>query len=90
MVNIKTAILVSVTDALSTTMTNQGVNPSIKVNADPVYGQNAQFIDFIVPGIMAFIVYLLTTLLTLLAFVGERTTGTLERVLSTPIQEVKW
>jgi len=89
-VNIKTAILVSVTDALSTTMTNQGVNPSIKVNADPVYGQNAQFIDFIVPGIMAFIVYLLTTLLTLLAFVGERTTGTLERVLSTPIQEVKW
>jgi len=36
---------------------------------------------------MAFIVYLLTTLLTLLAFVGERTTGTLERLLSTPIQE---
>ncbi len=86
-VNIKTAILGSVADALSTTMINQGVNPPIKVNTDPVYGQNAQFIDFIVPGIMAFIVYLLTTLLTLLAFVGERTTGTLERVLSTPIRE---
>jgi ABC-2 type transport system permease protein len=86
-VNIKTAILGSVGSALTTTMTNQGVNPPIKVNADPVYGQNAQFIDFIVPGIMAFIVYLLTTLLTLLAFVGERTTGTLERLLSTPIHE---
>ncbi len=86
-VNIKTAILGSVGDALTTTVTDQGVNPPIKVNNDPVYGQNAQFIDFIVPGIMAFIVYLLTTLLTLLAFVGERTTGTLERLLSTPIQE---
>ena len=86
-VNIKTAILGSVGDALTTTMTDQGVNPPIKVNSDPVYGQNAQFIDFIVPGIMAFIVYLLTTLLTLLAFVGERTTGTLERLLSTPIRE---
>ena len=86
-VNIKNAILGSVADALTTTMTDQGINPPIKVNTDPVYGQNAQFIDFIVPGIMAFIVYLLTTLLTLLAFVGERTTGTLERLLSTPIQE---
>jgi ABC-2 type transport system permease protein len=86
-VNIKTAILGSVGDALTTTMTDQGINPPIKVKSDPVYGQNAQFIDFIVPGIMAFIVYLLTTLLTLLAFVGERTTGTLERLLSTPIQE---
>ena len=86
-VNIKNAILGSVGDALTTTMTNQGVNPPIKVNSNPIYGQNAQFIDFIVPGIMAFIVYLLTTLLTLLAFVGERTTGTLERLLSTPIQE---
>ncbi len=86
-VNIKNAILGSVANALTTTMTDQGVNPPVKVNTDPVYGQNAQFIDFIVPGIMAFIVYLLTTLLTLLAFVGERTTGTLERLLSTPIQE---
>ena len=52
-----------------------------------MYGANAQFIDFFVPGIMAFVVYLLTTLLTLLAFVGERTSGTLGRLLSTPLQE---
>jgi ABC-2 type transport system permease protein len=86
-VNIKNAIIGSVADAVTTTMEDQGINPPVKVNSDPVYGQNAQFIDFIVPGIMAFIVYLLTTLLTLLAFVGERTTGTLERLLSTPIKE---
>ncbi len=59
----------------------------MKVNSDPVYGEGAEFIDFFVPGIMAFVVYLLTTLLTLLAFVGERTSGTLERILTTPVKE---
>lgn len=36
---------------------------------------------------MAFVVYLLTTLLTLISFVGERTSGTLDRLLSTPLRE---
>ena len=52
-------------------MENEGLNPPIKVNSDPIYGQDAEFIDFFVPGIMAFVVYLPTTLLTLLAFVGK-------------------
>ena len=86
-VNIKTAITGSVADAVTTTMENNGVNPPVKLSTDPIYGQNAQFIDFVVPGVMGFIVYLLTTLLTLLAFVGERTSGTLERLLSSPIRE---
>jgi len=86
-VNIKNAIDGSVADAITTTMEDQGVNPPVKINSYPIYGQNAQFIDFVVPGIMGFIVYLLTTLLTLLAFVGERTSGTLERLLSTPLRE---
>jgi ABC-2 type transport system permease protein len=86
-VNIKNAIIGAVADSITTTMENEGINPPIKVNSDPVYGQDAEFIDFFVPGIMAFVVYLITTLLTLLAFVGERTTGTLERLLATPIKE---
>jgi ABC-2 type transport system permease protein len=86
-VNIKNAIIGAVADSITTTMENEGINPPIKINSDPVYGQDAEFIDFFVPGIMAFVVYLLTTLLTLLAFVGERTTGTLERLLATPIKE---
>lgn len=86
-VNIKTAITGTVADAVTTTMENNGINPPVKLSTDPIYGQNAQFIDFVVPGVMGFIVYLLTTLLTLLAFVGERTSGTLERLLSSPIKE---
>lgn len=86
-VNIKNAIIGALADSITTTMENEGINPPIKVNSDPVYGQDTEFIDFFVPGIMAFVVYLLTTLLTLLAFVGERTTGTLERLFATPIEE---
>ena len=86
-VNIKSAITGTIADSITTTMENEGINPPIKINTDPIYGKDAEFIDFFVPGIMAFVVYLLTTLLTLLAFVGERTTGTLERLLATPINE---
>lgn len=85
--NIKNAIQGSVLSSLSTTIQDQGVKSPVTISTDAVYGANAQFIDFFVPGIMAFVVYLLTTLLTLLAFVGERTTGTLERLLSTPLRE---
>jgi ABC-2 type transport system permease protein len=85
--NIKNAILKTVNQALSDTLTAEGVNPALKVTSDPVYGKDAQFIDFFVPGILAFVVFLLTTLLTLITFVGERSNGTLERVLASPVTE---
>lgn len=85
--NIKNAIMKTVSQALSDTLTAAGVNPAIKVVSDPIYGKNADFIDFFVPGILAFVVYLLTTILTLITFVGERSNGTLERVLASPVTE---
>ena len=85
--NIKTAILKTVNQALSDTLIAEGVNPALKVTSDPIYGKDAQFIDFFVPGILAFVVYLLTTILTLITFVGERSNGTLERVLASPVTE---
>lgn len=88
-VNIKTAITQTVSTALSDTLTENGVTPAIEVNSDPIYGEDAEFIDFFVPGILAFVVYLLTTILTLITFVGERSSGTLERVLSGPVTEGK-
>lgn len=86
-VNIKNAIYGAVADALTTTLNKQGFKSPITINTNPIYGNNAQFIDFFVPGIMAFVVYLLTTLLTLITFVGERVNGTLERLLATPLTE---
>jgi len=87
-VNVATAVTRAVTDAVMATMSQENVEMPITIDADsPVYGKNAEFIDFFVPGIMAFAVFLLTTLLTLLSFVGERTSGTLERLRASPMRE---
>jgi ABC-2 type transport system permease protein len=51
--------------------------------------KNARYIDYFVPGVMAFAITLFTTLLTLLAFVGERTSGTLDRLRVTPVTETE-
>jgi ABC-2 type transport system permease protein len=85
--NVKNAILKTVNQALSDTLSAEGVTPALKITSDPIYGKDAEFIDFFVPGILAFVVFLLTTLLTLINFVGERTNGTLERVLASPVTE---
>lgn len=85
--NIKNAIIQEVNQALSDTMTAEGVKPALNITSDPIYGKDAEFIDFFVPGIVAFVVYLLTTILTLITFVGERSSGTLERVLASPVTE---
>ncbi|MGZ7095982.1 MAG: ABC transporter permease, partial [Methanobacterium sp.] len=87
--NIKNAIYGAVTDAMTTTLNEEGFKSPVTINTYPVYGNDAQFIDFFVPGIIAFVVYLLTTLLTLITFVGERVNGTLERLLATPLTEAE-
>ena len=86
-VNIASAVLRSVTDAMMTTISQAGRELPVIINDSPIYGKGAEFIDFFVPGIMAFAVFLLTTLLTLLSFVGERTNGTLERLIASPMKE---
>jgi len=76
-----------VNDALLATTEQLGVQPPVIVQSEAVYGQNAKFMDFFVPGIMAFAVYMITILLTLITFVGERTSGTLQRMLATTLNE---
>ncbi len=51
--------------------------------------KNARYIDYFVPGILAFAITLFTTLLTLLAFVAERTSGTLNRLKVSPATEAE-
>jgi ABC-2 type transport system permease protein len=87
-VNVASAITKSVSDAILKTMEDMDVEAPITLDTDnTIYGKNAKFIDFFVPGIMAFIVFYLTTLLTLISFVGERTSGNLERLQTTPLRE---
>lgn len=86
-VNIASAVATAVRDAVRQTIDDIGGGMPVTVSESPVYGENAEFIDFFVPGIMAFAVFLLTTMLTLLAFVGERTRGTLERLKASPMRD---
>ncbi len=63
------------------------------INFDNQYAftraKNATTTDSLVPGIIAFAITVFTTLLTLLAFVGERTSGTLDRLRVTPATEAE-
>lgn len=86
-VNVASAIATTVRDALRETVSEMGGQMAIELEESPIYGENVKFIDFFVPGIMAFAVFILTTILTLLAFVGERTRGTLERLKASPMKE---
>ncbi|MHB8605053.1 MAG: ABC transporter permease [Thermoplasmatota archaeon] len=74
-------------EALQAALAEKGFKSPIGVVHDDVYGHNAAFLDYFAPGVMCFAIYLFTTLLTLLAFVNERTQGTLSRLLVTPLTE---
>lgn len=86
-INVADSVMQVFNDAVQQTIAQSGLEPPVSLNRTAVYGQNADFMDFFVPGIMAFVVYILTTLLTLITFVGERTSGTLDRLSSTPLRE---
>jgi ABC-2 type transport system permease protein len=87
-VNVANAITKSISEAVLKTAQEAGQDLPMKVDAeDAIYGKGAKFMDVFVPGIMAFVVFLLTTMLTLISFVGERTSGNLERLQSTPLRE---
>ncbi len=76
-------------EAVQATLQEKVGKAPIAVETTFAYAADAKFMDFFVPGIMAFAVLMFTTLLTLLAFVGERTTGTLARLLVTPVREAE-
>lgn len=87
-INVANAIIRSVNSAVLAAMKDAGRESPITVDSEnAIYGKNARFMDFFVPGIMAFVVFFLTTLLTLISFVGERTSGTLDRLMATPLKE---
>jgi len=63
------------------------VTPPIVVSQNLVYGEGAEFIDFFAPGVMGLAAMMVTFMLSILSFVRERGTSTLDRLLSTPATE---
>jgi len=63
-------------------------NASLAV--EPVYaygGGNTRFIDYFAPGVISFAIMMVTTMITIILFVNERRTGTLQRLLASPAKE---
>lgn len=71
--------------AMQKTVSSAGASLPVTVQTTYAYAEGARYVDFFVPGIMAFAAMAFTTLLTLLTFVSERTSGTLSRLLVTPV-----
>jgi ABC-2 type transport system permease protein len=63
------------------------IKTPLGITTEKVYGEDTKFIDFFAPGIMVLAGLLVTFILTIVAFVRERTTSTLERILTTPVTE---
>ena len=63
------------------------VLPPITVSEERVYGEGSEFIDFFAPGVMGLAAMMVTFMLSIISFVHERTTGTLDRLLTTPATE---
>lgn len=61
--------------------------PPMTVSEERVYGEGAEFIDFFAPGVMGLAAMMVTFMLSIISFVHERSTGTLERLLTTPVTE---
>lgn len=64
-----------------------GVVSPIVVVPELAYGQNARFIDFFAPGVMGLAAMMVTFMLSIISFVHERSTSTLDRLLTTPVTE---
>jgi ABC-2 type transport system permease protein len=78
----------AVAEAMQEAVKELGRPAPVKLDdSQAIYGQNAKFADFFIPGIMTFAVFLLTNLLTITGFVQERLAGTLDRLGASPLTE---
>ncbi len=84
------SIVLAMRDAAEKTMEEQDIKLPVEIDdSRAIYGANAEFSDFLIPGVIAFAIFLLTTLLTLLTFTTERVNKTLDRLLVTPATELE-
>ena len=86
---IATAVVRTVHEAMTKAMQERGIKIPLSANLEYVYGEGAEFIDFLAPGVIGMVVMMLSLLLTIVSFVRERAAGTLDRLLASPITEAE-
>jgi ABC-2 type transport system permease protein len=86
--NIASAIVKEVYAAVqSVAAIDLGLFVPVGLASEEVYGHDAEFIDFFAPGVMGLAAMMVTFMLSIITFVHERSTHTLDRVLTTPVTE---
>jgi ABC-2 type transport system permease protein len=85
--NIVTAVTGDLQLAIRSVLGERAFVAPITVVPDLVYGKDARFIDFFAPGVMGLAAMMVTFMLSIISFVHERSTSTLDRLLSTPVTE---
>ncbi|RMF34615.1 MAG: ABC transporter permease [Chloroflexi bacterium] len=63
--------------------------PGIQVHPRVWYNPEMKSVNFMIPGLMAMVLFLLTTMLTSLSIVRERERGTIEQLMVTPIRPIE-
>ncbi|GAB6136145.1 ABC transporter permease [Thermococcus prieurii] len=81
------AVVSGINGALMRTLEENGLRLPVRVSYNAVYGRNAKFMDTFLPGVMSLAVFLISTVLSILSFIGERNLGTLDRALASPLSE---
>lgn len=85
--NIVQAISNDVLTAIRTALGSRAFVAPIAISTDLVYGKDARFIDFFAPGVMGLAAMMVTFMLSIISFIHERSTSTLDRLLTTPVTE---
>ena len=62
---------------------------AVEVRSRVWYNPEMKSANFMIPGMMAVILYFLTSLLTALSIVRERETGTVEQLMVSPIRPLE-
>ena len=88
--NVAASIVRGVTESFQSLLIDEyHMTPPVAIETEMIYGGDTKFIDFFAPGVMGLAGLLVTFMLTIVTFVRERVTSTLERLLTTPATEAE-
>ncbi len=86
--NIVQTVTAAVRSSMSDMMVqDMGIAQPVGIAPEMVYGEGRDFLDTFAPGVISLAVMMVTFMISIISFIHERTTGTLARLLSTPVTE---
>jgi ABC-2 type transport system permease protein len=85
--SIAAAVVAAVQTALEKAFAGNASSSPVRLVSDYVYGSSSvPFVDTIAPGIMALAILFITTVLSIVVLVRERSAGLLERLFASPLR----